>query len=168
MGKKIHYDPSKVNNMPKGSKFVQLSYELINSPAWRNRSINCIRIIEFLILENIRHSGQENGYLLATYDQLEEFGIARGNINYTIAEAVSLGLIAVNKGRSRGYANSSLNRFRLTFLRSKNIDSTHGGIYYTEPTNEWQIITLQDVSNQKKGRRLYKEKRKQRKLKSQL
>ena len=157
MTKKIHHDLSKVNKIPQGVPFVQLSYELINSPAWCSRSINCIRLINFLMLENMRHKGLENGSLIATYDQLVNFGIGRSYINKAICEAVQLGLIEVKHGINKGYANSDCNRFTITFCAEKRLNFQLGSVYYVEASNLWKRITYDDVKNWKQGEKLYKQ-----------
>ena len=55
---------------PKDEPWFWLSHELVSSPAWRSRSINCVRLIDFLMVEFMNHAGTENGNLKATYDQL--------------------------------------------------------------------------------------------------
>ena len=66
----------KLRGPPKGESWVWLTRELVSSPAWRHRSINCVRFIDFLMAEHMNHSGFENGNLIATYDQLVAWGIA--------------------------------------------------------------------------------------------
>ena len=166
MGKKIHHDFRKVNKIPNGVPFVPLTYELLNSDAWRSQSIHCLRLINFLMIENMAHKGLENGNLIATYDQLVTFGIGRGYISLAISEASYIGLIEVHRGRNRGYANSDCNRFRLTFLFASQANETTGAVEYIEPTNEWRNTNKEDIKKWKQGKRLYKEQKKAQKLKS--
>lgn len=78
---KASADPSMVRDFSKNTPFVQLTYELMSSDAWRSMSINCRKLVDCLILEHMRHSGSENGNLITTYDQFEEYGVTRKNIN---------------------------------------------------------------------------------------
>jgi hypothetical protein len=163
MGKKIHHDHSKVNNMDDGNLFVQLTYELINSTAWKKRSINCIRLIDALMLENIRHKGYENGNLYSTYDDLEEFGLSRGKINEAICEAEKYGLIDVRRGKQKGCIKSECNRFRLTFLRHSQYNETTGQKEYVAPTNEWRSTTTKEVMDWRRFLREQEDIKKQKK-----
>jgi hypothetical protein len=82
-----------------------LSADLIASPAWRARSIHCVRLLDRLELENCAHAGKENGYLIVTYDQFVAYGIGRRFVRRAIEEAVKLGLAKVTRqGLYRGAA----------------------------------------------------------------
>jgi hypothetical protein len=137
MSGKHYTDLRKVKAVPDGMAFVQLSIELLTSPAWRGRSINCGRFIEFLMIEHMHHAGRENGWLLAPYDQLVKFGITRRLIRATIEEAVERGLVAVVHGIRRTFKDTSPSRYRLTFLPEKVVNAA-GITYFAEPTNEWK------------------------------
>jgi len=89
--------------------------------------------------EHMNHAGKENGRLLATYDQLVEFGIGRRMIHSTISEAEALGLITVERGGRRGYAASDLNKFTLTFLPVRNPDPQVRG-HYVQAPNDWKAV----------------------------
>jgi hypothetical protein len=138
MGKKLHHSLKSVEKVPKGQPFSQLWLELYVSDAWRAMSINCRRLIDFLISEHLRHNGAENGFLMATYDQLiRDVGINRKFISGAIKEAEKLGLVHVEHGyNGRGYIESSPNIFTLTFLPLK--VKGEGGIYYTAASNDWR------------------------------
>ena len=140
MARKIHSQLGKVSKALDGVPFVQITAELLRSPAWRCRSINCIRLIDFLMIEHLRHNGTENGNLIATYDQLIVFGIGRRFVRKTIDQAERLGLVEVERLPRRTFTETYPSRFRLTFLPDKNINEK-GQIYYGEPTNEWRRIT---------------------------
>lgn len=140
---KPSYDLKKVAKLPSGTLFVQLSFELINSPSWRSMSINCRRLIDYLMCEHMRHAGHENGNLFATYDQLEEFGMSRPTINKSISEAEFLGLITAERGKREG-KNNKASLFTLTFFASKVI--TEDGVRLFEPpTNEWRKVKKEDI-----------------------
>ena len=101
-GKKFSRTLSKVTKIPDNTPFVQLTRDLIASPSWCSMSINCRRLIDFLMVENMNHAGLENGKLLATYDQLVKWGIPRGYIHQTITEAERLGLLLAERGGRKG------------------------------------------------------------------
>jgi len=138
MSKNFGHDLIRVEQIPKGEPFVMLPRELICSKAWRERSINCIRLIDFLIVEHLNHAGKENGYLLATYDQLVKAGIGRRFVHPAITEAERLELIHVERGGRRGFA-SPANKFTLTFLIAKQLGHD-GNYYYSKPTNNWKKL----------------------------
>jgi hypothetical protein len=124
--------------------FIQLSLELITSPAWRGRSIHCARLIDFLIIEHLRHGGSENGSLFATYDQLVEFGLHRRYVHGAITEAELLGLVVVDRGGRKGRTETHVSKFRLTFLISREFNET-GHPYFAKPTGDWRQTTEVDV-----------------------
>lgn len=127
-----------VNSPPE--PFVWISAELNVSPAWRARSINCVRLIEFLQKEHMAHGGKENGNLAAPYDQLQAWGIGRRLIRPTIEEAEALGLIAVRRGGKRNAVEDHVSRYRLTFYPSR-IVPVDGLPHWEAPTDEWKRIT---------------------------
>lgn len=85
----------------------------------------------------MRHAGQENGNLIATYCQLIAYGIQRGRVSKAINEAEALGLIKVERGIYRGLSRNNANRFTLTFLPAVFQQSPR---LYAAPTNDWQHI----------------------------
>ena len=122
--------------------FVQLTRELIRSDAWRTRGINCIRFIDFLMIENMSHgSFTENGKLAAPYSQLEDFGIGLRHIAKAVREAEERGLVRTVRGGKKGRQVTEMSRYRLTFL--KTIEQTggqNGDKWNTvvPPTDEWK------------------------------
>ena len=69
------------NKPPDGQQFIWLTRELLMSDAWRSQGINTVRFIHFLLLEHLRHGGQENGKLKAPRRQLRAFGIGARNVS---------------------------------------------------------------------------------------
>src|SRR5262249_34930956 len=61
--------------MKAARQFVPLPRELLETAAWRSLGINARRLLDFLMVEHMRHGGKRNGYLLAPRRQLAEFGI---------------------------------------------------------------------------------------------
>ena len=146
----------KLKVLPPNVPFVQLTYELINSVSWRVMSIPCRRLIDFLLLEHMSHGGMENGNLIATYNQLEGFGIARSSISKIIQEAEHLGLIRVEHGMRSSRNKNYLNRFELTFMPAT-YNTDNGVKMYAEPTNDWRKVTDDDAKRitGRTPRRLY-------------
>ena len=118
--------------------FVMCTRELIDSPSWRRMSINCKRLIDFLMSEHLSKGGRENGDLKATYDQLVAAGISRRYVNRTISEAEDLGLLWVERGGRRGCVND-VSTFTLTFTRTMRNGRA------VPPTNDYLKLTAQEV-----------------------
>jgi hypothetical protein len=138
MGNKLSFLRHRISDVSKGQPFVMHPAELIASAAWRARSIHVVRLLDRLELEHMAHAGCENGMLIATYDQLVEYGIGRRFIRRAIEEAGRLGLIEAKLGLYRGAARTAPSRFRLTYLRSKVIPGDGTAAYYVAPTHEWR------------------------------
>ena len=128
---------------PEGEPWVWHTHALISSPAWRGRSINCSRVIEFLEMEHLHHGGNENGSLLAPYTQLVAFGITRRLIANVIREAETRGLIRVERGGKKGTLITELSRFRLTYQWTKT--RTSGVWDWHEPTDDWKHFTETEI-----------------------
>jgi hypothetical protein len=87
--------------------YVKLFLPVVESAAWRSLSINARRLLDFLIIEQIRHAGKANGALQAPYSQLVKFGITRRLIGRAIEEAERAGFVECRRGFGRapsGYA----------------------------------------------------------------
>lgn len=135
----------KIHSPPAGEAWTWLTRELLRSPAWRARSINCTRLVDFLLVEHCNHAGLHNGKLLATYDQLVEWGIRREAICDAIDEAEFLGLVRVEvRGRFSHGARKVPSEYRLTFFASHD---------NAPATNEWKAITEQHVAARKNAKR---------------
>ena len=132
----------KLRRAPAGEPWVWLTRELLLSPAWRGRSILCVRLIEFLLIEYMNHAGTENGNLPATYDQLVAFGMSRRLILRAITEAEALGLIRVEHGGRWAMTNRP-SIFTLTFYADK---------FDNPATNDWKRVTNEQVKALRKAR----------------
>jgi len=121
---------------PKDGPWVWLTRELLASPAWRARSINAVRLVEFLLIEHMSHAGTENGNLKATYDQLVAFGLTRSQIRAAIEEVEFRGLIRFKRG-GRWVGTNQPSTYRLTFLPDRESNP---------PTNEWKGKTEEAIS----------------------
>lgn len=129
------------NSPPDGISWLWHTIELLSSPAWRGQSINCRRLIEFIELEHLKHGGNENGSLLAPYNQLAKFGIGRRLIHESIREAEQRGLVKVERGGRRGIVLTDVNRFTLTYYWTK---TRKGGLWdWQPPTDNWKSFTME-------------------------
>jgi hypothetical protein len=113
-------------------QWIAYSREMIESPALRALSLIATRVMHRLEAEHMNHGGAENGRLLVTFDQLEQWGMDRNSIAPAIRELVALGFVEITE-HGRGGAETGLpNRFRLTYVNSKTKEV---------PSNEWSRIT---------------------------
>lgn len=114
-------------SLPKGTSFVQLTLDLFRSPAWRAQSVYARRLLDFLMIEHMQHAGQENGRLMATYDQLVGWGIPRKAVRAALWELENLRLIERTKIGGR----TEPSQYRLTMFPA----------YARAPTNDWRRVT---------------------------
>ena len=86
-------------------QFVPLTEKLLDSKAWAAAGTHVRRLIDFLMIEHLRHGGQENGKLKAPWRQLCDFGtgarIPERFLADTIEEAIALGLVDAQRGSRR-------------------------------------------------------------------
>lgn len=143
----------KVMQVTKGEPFVMLTRELVSSPAWQAMSINCRKFIDFLLIEHMNHAGQENGHLLATYGQLNAFGLTHSEISSAIREAEQLGLIRFDPGKLWAGKNQ-LSTYELTFLPKQQPNPEF-------PTNDWKRTSEEDVARIRQTKRALRRKKKQ-------
>lgn len=146
----------KLMKPPPGEPWAWLTAELMVSPAWRLRSINAARLIDFLLVEHLNHAGTENGTLMATYDQLVDFGLTRSEIKNAIREAGFLGLIKVTHEGGRYAGSNQPSTYRLTFYADKD---------GAPATNEWKGKTAEAVETWKQDQAVGKKKQKTRRKK---
>lgn len=126
---------SKIYGPPAGESFCWYTREMLVSPAFRERSINCRRFIDALELENMSHAGTENGNLKMPYNQLMQWWrIPRRLIRRTIDEAIERGLIEERSGLRLWYAKSMPTTFRLTFRPTRKGSPPQ----WIPATNEWR------------------------------
>jgi hypothetical protein len=144
VAKKLGFKASDVIRPPGDQPFVWHQAELLRSPPWRRRSINCVRLIEFLLVEQMAHGGLENGNLLAPFVQLEAWGIGRRLITDAVDEAEALGLIEVRRGGKKGLAANHLSAYRLTFYATRCKPEGLAKPYWVAPTDEWKRLKTVD------------------------
>ena len=109
--------------------FVKLPRDLLESPAWRSLSINARRLLDFLMIEQIKHHGKTNGRLLAPRRQLWEAGIGQHHVSPAIEECERLGLLDCRRGVGR-----HPNTYALTWLKFGD---------GSPPSNRWRLYECQ-------------------------
>jgi hypothetical protein len=137
----------KIGGPPAGEPWCWHTRKMLLSPAFREASINCRRLIDALEVENMSNAGTENGNLVMPYNQLERWWhIPRRLIRQTIDEAIARGLIEERRGGwVLSYAKNNPNRFRLTFRPTREGNPPQ----WKTPTNEWH--RYQSKKNEAKG-----------------
>ena len=145
----------KFNRPPSNQAWSWLTSELINSLAWRSMSVNCLKLIHRLLLEHCNHGGLENGRLVCTYKDFQEYGLTRNKIRPAIEEADFLGLVKHQRGE-RIFAKNQPNSYRITF---------YGTSEARDPTNEWKRITKERIDSFRSKKREQEKKRKEYKIK---
>ena len=130
-------------NRPKECGFEQFGWfglELMESDAFRALSPNSLRLLFRLIIEHVHHGGVENGWLIATHDQLRDYGLTASSIREAIDECVAFGLIRVKQG-GRWAGTNRPNRYRLTWIGWVDDDG-----FAQYPTNEWKGVTADFIA----------------------
>ena len=89
----------------RGEAFAKLPRDLLESTAWRSLSIHARRLIDFLLIEHMRHRGRENGRLLAPRRQLIAFGVHAHFVSAAIEETERVGLVDCKRGVGRAPAS---------------------------------------------------------------
>lgn len=126
-------------------KFIIHKRELLDSWSWRTMSINCFRLINYLELCYLSSGGEENGNLIATYNQLEKYGIRRHAIKEAVLEARKRGLIKYKTSETVGKYGKYTFQFCLTYL-PQTAQDRHRKIFLM-PSNEWKQIKKAGVEN---------------------
>ncbi len=128
---------------PEGEPWVWVTRELLASDAWQGMSLTARRLLDFILIEHMNHSGTENGNLMATYEQLKAFGLHQDRIHLAIEELEMLGLVRFEKAGYRRGGILGPTRFRLTF---------QGDNEFNFPTNEWKATKRDHARTWKRGR----------------
>jgi hypothetical protein len=92
-------------------QFVMMPRALLESNAWRTLGINERRLLDFLMLEQMRHGGRKNGDLVAPHRQLVETGIGGRFIATAFQNLEARGLV-----RCQRHDAYSPNTYELTWL----------------------------------------------------
>jgi hypothetical protein len=119
-----------------GESWISYSRSMLESPALRVLSQAAIRVMHRIEIEHMHHGGAENGRLVVTYDQFEEYGVYCHAISPALRELVVLGFLEVTEKGCGGNENHRrANRFRLTYVNMKSRE---------QPTHEWRHIATID------------------------
>ncbi len=144
-----HLKKGKPKNRPKECGFEQfgwLGLKLMESEAFRALSPNSLRLLMRLVIEHVHQGGIENGLLVATHDQLRDYGLTACSIREAIDECVAFGLIRVKQG-GRWAGTNRPNRYRLTWIGWIDDDRCA-----RDPTNEWKGVTAETIVHWKTER----------------
>lgn len=139
---KAYISLKKVKWISKKEQFIAHKRELLESWSWQKMSINCFRLISFLELCYLSCAGEDNGHLIATYKQIEQYGINKRFINKAIKEAEKRGLIKVALNEQVGKWGKFTYNFRLTYLPYSIFEHYQEGDRkcFLPPTNEWKYL----------------------------
>jgi hypothetical protein len=96
-------------------QFVWLPIEVMESAAWCRLSLSARRIMDRLLIENLRHNGELNGKLRVSYDQLIGHGIRRRLIAPALKELTDSGFVTIKKGHRPQKDYARINLYRLNF-----------------------------------------------------
>jgi hypothetical protein len=114
-------------------QWISYSRDMVESPALRILSRGAMLLMHRLEAEHMAHGGAENGRLIVTHRQFEEWGVHRDSVSPAIREVVALGFVEITRqGKAGVGGHGEANRFRLTYVNDK-----HG----VQPTEEWRRIT---------------------------
>lgn len=113
--------------------FALLSHKLLKYLLKSRLSGNAWAILTFLCDEHLSHGGQENGNLIATYDQLVVEGIRRSSIRKAFRKLEECGLVR----RTDGGAMREIARYEVTFLPTTDPETKH----QLPPKDSWKFIS---------------------------
>jgi hypothetical protein len=143
--------------------FIYHRLPMLDSPAWRVLTLSARRVLDRLELEHMIHAGRKNGELIATYDNLQKYGIGgRREIKLALAELEALGFIEFTRRGRGGNADFRIaHQFRLTYLNKPTYERDNQGrvtnsiAEWHGPTDEWnRINTLEEAEAKQKAARL--------------
>ena len=121
----------KVMGPPKGGPWTFHTRKMLTSPAWKELGINARRFLDFLEIDHMSHGGVENGNLMATYDQLHQYGISRDQICPAIEQTIALGFVRRTSPRVERVPMT----YRLTYHGTISDDGLA-----LQPSNEWKSL----------------------------
>jgi hypothetical protein len=122
-----------------GKQWISYPREMVESPALRVRSRPAIMAMHRLEAEHMVHGAAENGRLIVTRRQFEDWGVHKNYVSQAIRELKALGFAEVSKGHAGVGGHGKANRYRLTYVNDK-----HG----VEPTHEWSRINTIEEAEQ--------------------
>ena len=131
--------------------WISYPRSILESCALRVLSHTAIRVMHRIEIEHMAHGGAENGKLIVTYDQFEEYGVSRNSVGPAIRELVALGFLEITEKGIASNENGRPNRFRLTYVNVKSRE---------QPTNEWRrVMTIEEADRLAKEARAEKDQR---------
>jgi hypothetical protein len=107
------------NSPPSGEPWIWLLAEMLSHVGWRALSINARRVLERIMIEHMAHAGKENGNLIVTHRQFQEYGVNRNAVADAIAELEYFGWIKVTRKGRGGVGTGHPNHFLLTWMPEK-------------------------------------------------
>ena len=132
MGKGSKWSKSERSGRYSGP-FIGHLTEMLESPAYRVLSLSALRALARLEIELMNHAGHENGRLIVTFSQFEEYGVRRHSIAAAQRELEALGFIEITERGCAGNANfGKANKFRLTYRPAEGVSS--------DGSHEWRRI----------------------------
>lgn len=137
MGKKVRRRVGEAKGQNETAKqWISYSREMVESTALRVLNRSAVLAMRRLEAEHMAHGGAENGKLIVTHRQFEEWGIHRDSVGPAIRELVALGFVEVTeRSHAGGGGHGEANRFRLTYVNDK---------YRVPPTDEWRRVSTID------------------------
>jgi hypothetical protein len=112
----------------KGNNYVKHRLCLIESPAMAELTLAAHRLLLRLEIELLKHAGKDNGALIVTYNDFEQFGIRRKSVASAIRLLVKVGLVTITDRGWRAAEHGRPAKYRLTYLPA----------YGKPPTDEWE------------------------------
>jgi hypothetical protein len=129
----------KRNAVPRGDNYVKRRRSLNESAAMAQLTLAAHRILLRLEIELLTHGGKNNGKLIVTYDDFEQFGIRRKSIAPAIRMLVAVGLIEITRPGWRLATHGRPAQYRLTYLEA----------FGKPPTDEWKAYAPAPSHQQK-------------------
>lgn len=125
----------KMRRMKIEGQFIAHKVDMIASPGFGALSKSERRLLDRLELEHAEHGGMENGNLICTYSDFNEFGIRLQGIAAAIRVVSALGFVEVMKqGRAGNGEHRTPSRYRLTYLNTTGAN----GADAEKPTDDWR------------------------------
>jgi hypothetical protein len=101
---------------PEGISWMWMTTDMLGSLTLGALGVSARRILDFLMVEYSGGAGRENGHLVATYRQLEHFGLTRADIAKGFAELIATGFVRLTKQGLRQAGGGEPSRYALTWL----------------------------------------------------
>jgi hypothetical protein len=112
----------------RGTNYVKHRLCVIESAAVAQLTLAAHRVLLRLEIELLHNAGKNNGALIVTYNDFEQFGIRRKSIADAIRLLVKVGLVAITDRGWRAADHGRPARYRITYLPA----------YGKPPTDEWE------------------------------